>query len=116
VAADLLGDLLGAKSHLRSTAALWTGILGPPLAWAGDETISYALTKWACGHQASLLLHALTLVTLGLVAASAVVGWSAERENERARFMGVLGLLTAAFFVFVVIATAIPKWVLDVCQ
>jgi purine-cytosine permease-like protein len=107
---------LGAKSHLRSAAALWVGILGPPTAWAADETISYAVTKWACGHQAGIVLHALTVMTLGLVTASAVISWSAARENDRARFMGTLGLLTAAFFAVVVIATAIPKWVFDVCQ
>jgi hypothetical protein len=116
VAADLLGDLLGTKSHLTSNAALWIGILGPPMAWAGDETISYALTKWACGHQAGFILQALTVTSLALVVASGVISWSAERENERAQFMGLLGVLTTGFFLLVVIATAVPKWVFNVCQ
>jgi hypothetical protein len=107
---------LGAAAHLKSATALWVGILVPPLAWAADETISYAATKWACGHQSSVALHALTLMTLGTIAVATTVSWSADRENERARFMAVLGLMLSALFAIVVIATAVPKWVLDVCQ
>jgi MFS-type transporter involved in bile tolerance (Atg22 family) len=107
---------LGAKSHLTSDAALWIGVLGPPVAWAADETVSYALVKWACGHQAGSVLHAITLATLTIIAASAMVSWSAERGNERARFMGSLGLMTATLFFLLVVATAIPKWTLNVCQ
>jgi hypothetical protein len=107
---------LGAKSHLTSNAALWAGVIGPPTVWAADETISYALSKWACGHQAGIVLHALTIVALGGVVASAVLAWSARPENDRARFMQVLALATAALFVLVVIATAIPKWIFNVCQ
>jgi hypothetical protein len=107
---------LGAKAHLTSDAALWAGILVPPMAWAADLTISYASVKWACGHQAGIVLHALTLLTLGVITTSAIIAWAAEWPTERARFMGVLALLMAALFLIVVIATAIPKWALDVCQ
>jgi hypothetical protein len=107
---------LGAKTHLTSNAALWVGLLGPPLSWAADETVSYAIVKWACGHQAGVVLHALSVLALAGVAATAVIGWSAERENERARFMGTLAILIAAVFAVAVIATAIPKWFIDVCR
>ena len=107
---------MGAKTYLTTDAALWAGILGPPIAWAVDETVSYAMVKWACGHQAGGVLHAVTLVTVGLIAGCAVLSWSAARHNERARFMSVLGLVSAALFVLAVIATAIPKWTFDVCQ
>src|SRR5205807_2102154 len=83
-------------AYLKSSAALWVGIFVPPLAWAADETISYAATKWACGHQAGIVLHALTLATLGAIAAAATISWSADCENERARFMSVLGLMLSA--------------------
>ena len=107
---------MGAPANLKSSAGLWVGILVPPLAWAADETISYAATKWACGHQAGIALHALTLTTLGAIAAAATISLTADRENERARFMSVLGLMLSALFIVLVIATAVPKWVLNVCQ
>jgi hypothetical protein len=106
---------LGAKAHLKSNAALWLGILVPPMAWAADETISYAMVKWACGRQTGAALHANTLITMALIAAAGVIAWSAERENERAEFMARFGLATTALFFVVTIALAIPKWLLDVC-
>jgi hypothetical protein len=106
---------LGAKAHLRSNAALWIGILVPPIAWAADLMISYAMVKWACGHHTRALLHVNTLVTLALIAAAGMTASSAERENERAEFMAQFGVGTAVLFLLVTIALAIPKWLVDVC-
>jgi hypothetical protein len=106
---------LGAKAHLKSNAALWAGILVPPMAWAADETISYAMVKWACGHQTGAVLHANTLITITVIAGAGIMAWSAERENERAEFMAQFALGTAVLFFVVTIALAIPKWLLDVC-
>ena len=116
MAADLRGDLLGAKSHLRSDAALWTALIVPPIVWGADLTVSYAFVKWSCGHQNAALLRSITLATILVIAAAGAIGWSAQRENERAHKMAVMGLLTAALFIALTIATAIPRWVFDVCQ
>jgi heme/copper-type cytochrome/quinol oxidase subunit 2 len=99
VAADLRGDLLGAKAHLRSDWALWAG-----------------------NHHTTTLIQMLTFATVAVIAAAGVVGWSAQRErgarveNERAAFMWTLSLVTTVFFIVVTIALAIPKWALhNVC-
>ena len=116
MAADLRGDLLGAAAHLKSDWALWAAILVPPIAWASDETISYALVKWACHHQTTISIQLLTFPTLAVIAAAGVVGWMAPRdrgaatETERAQFMATLGAVTTALFIVVTIAMAIPKW------
>jgi hypothetical protein len=106
---------LGATVHLKSNAALWIGILVPPMAWAADLTTSYAMVKWACGHHTRALLHVNTLVTLALIAAAGMTAWSAERENERAEFMVRFGLAASVLFFLVTLALAIPKWLVDVC-
>jgi hypothetical protein len=118
VAADLRGDLLGAKAHLRSLNDLWlwTGVVGPAVAWASDLTISYAIVKWSCGHQARTTLHMISAIALAAVIGSAIVAWNADRSTERERFMAMLALMMAAFFSALVVATAIPGFVLDVCQ
>jgi hypothetical protein len=107
---------LGAQTHLKSDAALWVGVLLPPAAWAADLTVSYSLVKWTCGHQATTLLRGITFATLVVIASAAWIGWTAYRENERARAMALAGILTAALFSVLTIALAIPRWVFDVCQ
>jgi hypothetical protein len=113
---------LGAAAHLKSDWALWTGILLPPIAWAADETISYALVKWACNHHTTTQIQMLTLVTLAVIAVAGAIGWTAQRdraaatENERARFMAELSLATTLLFIVVTIGMAVPKWALhNVC-
>jgi len=113
---------LGAKAHLRSDWALWIGILVPPIAWASDETISYALVKWACNHHTTTSIEVVTLATLFVIAAAGMIGWRAQRERgaetetERAEFMAMLSAATTAFFIVVTIAMAIPKRALhNVC-
>jgi hypothetical protein len=107
---------LGAKSHLRSDAALWIALVVPPLAWGADLTISYAFVKWSCGHQNAALLRGIPLATLLVIAAAGAIGWSADRENERADKMAMMGSLMTGLFVVLTIAMGIPRWVFDVCQ
>jgi hypothetical protein len=107
---------LGAKTHLRSDAALWIALLVPPMAWAADLTVSYAFVKWTCGHQKPALLHAITLLTLLVIGSAGAIGWSAHRENERANSMALVGILMTTLFIVLTIATAVPRWVFDVCQ
>jgi hypothetical protein len=95
---------------------LWLGVILPPLAWAADLTISYAFVKWSCGHQNAALLRSITLATVSVIAAAGAIGWSADRANERARTMAVMGLLMTGLFIVLTIAIGIPRWVFNVCQ
>jgi hypothetical protein len=95
---------------------LWAGVLVPPLAWATDLMVSYSLVKWTCGHQATTLLRSITLATLLVIASAGWIGWTADRENERAHSMALIGLMTTALFLALTIALAIPRWVFNVCQ
>jgi hypothetical protein len=130
MAADLRGDLLGAEVAVArdiSPLALWTGILAGPVAWASDLCVSYALVKWSCASQRETLLHIFTLAALAVVAGGAIVSFLALQRTppmptdggdprQRARFMAVLGLMSCALFALLIVANAIPRWVLDACQ
>jgi len=107
---------------------LWTGILAGPVAWAFDLEASYAVVKWVCRTRHAGVLSLITIASLAVVAVGAVLSWSAltrtsndvptdgGRPRQRAHFMAVLGLASAALFTVQILAGAIPRWVLDACQ
>ncbi len=97
-------------------------MLVPPMAWAADETISYALVKWACNHHTTTSIAMLTFATLTVIVIAGAIGWRAQRErgaateNERAAFMATFSLAATVFFIVVTVALAVPKLALhDVC-
>jgi hypothetical protein len=126
---------LGAQTELApgdlrwlSPLPLWAGILAGPVAWAVDLSASYALVKWTCASQREAVLHLITLASLLVIVGGAVVSWVALQHTaadvptdgggprQRARFMAILGLASSALFALMIIAIAIPRWVLDACQ
>jgi hypothetical protein len=108
--------------------ALWTGILGPPIVWYADLTMSYPLVYVACTSGRTLWLHVVTVVALVLVAGSGLTAWRCLRSVptdaptlggwpvDRSRFMAIVGLASSALFLLAVIAQAIPRWILGPCQ
>jgi hypothetical protein len=109
-------------------AAQWTGVLAGPVAWAVDLVLSYSLVQWTCGGGPPVVLHLITLLALAMIGGGAYSAWTALQvapadapddggyPDQRGRFMALLGLSMCAFFALVVIAGAIPRWVLDACQ
>ena len=109
----------------RGIAALWVGIVAGPSAWALDLLISYAVVQWTCGGGPPMVLHLISMAALLLIAGGAFVSWSAlhyapggdlDQPDQRGRFMALLGLSMCGLFALVVIATAVPRWVLDACH
>jgi hypothetical protein len=97
---------------------LWAGILAGPAAWATDLVASYAVVQWTCRHQRYDVLHLVTVAAVAVTLAGALAAWRALQQSsaDRPRFMGVLGLSMSAFFVLVIVAEAIPRWVLNACH
>ncbi len=107
--------------------ALWTGILGPPIVWYADLTISYPLVYHACQSGSMLWLHVVTALALLLVAGSGLTAWSCLQAVpadaptqggwpvDRGRFMALVGLASTALFALAVVAQAIPRWILGPC-
>lgn len=108
-------------------AALLAGMFAGPVAWATDLVVSYVLVHPTCKGQHAGILHAATFAALAVIVAGAAIAWRSLQQTprrptdggaslDRARFMALLGLASSAFFGAVVIAEAIPRWVLDACR
>jgi len=109
-------------------SALWLSILAGPAAWAVDLLLSYSLVQWTCGGGPPVVLHLISVVSLVVIAAGAFAGWQSlqavpggapsdgSQPDQRAYFMALLGLLMCALFAVVVVAEAIPRWILDACH
>ena len=87
---------------------LWTGILAPPIAWAMDVQINYALLQYICLNHAQWLMWAVTIFFLLVTLFGA---WQAQRgqaidPSRRARFMGLGGLFISASFFLAILSTA----------
>jgi hypothetical protein len=107
---------------------LWIGILAGPIAWASDLLVRYALVHWSCGTQETTVLKLISAVSLLLVVCGGIVAWRAFRQTpswaqtdggrpvDRGRFMAMLGILSSSLFAVVVVAGAMPQWVLDACH
>lgn len=140
MAANLRGDLLGAETAVRewpktpkTVFALWTGVLGGPLAWMLQMLVSYPVSSLSCLPQYRshhpVLLNGMTIGALAFVMFCGWLSWTAFQRTsggatieggkpwDRARFMALLGLLFSIFFVTAIIATAMPAWMLrDACN
>lgn len=124
--------VLGEEERLVSrgaVAGLWFSLLAPPLAFLVQLEANYALVSWACARGDRLPLHLITLAALVVAAAAWLVAWREWRAvrgpwpdyvtpapSPRSRFMAALGMLVSALFIVLLVAQAIPAFVLTPCQ
>ncbi len=125
-------EVPGDAATRRETMLLLFGTLGGAAFWFGHQQVSGVLAWWICEYGRSVTwLHA---ATVGCLAGALVAGmvsrgvWtraaeqlSTEKEEgraerQRAVFMGKLGVFLSVFFALVIIAQAIPNFLLDPCQ
>ena len=105
----------------------WWGLAAGPLAWAFDLGSSYAATPHACSTGHYYVLHVISLVALA-VALSGFVGAfhihsrlpkEADKQGhlprDRAFFLSLAGIGMSLWFVVVIIAESVPRWILSPC-
>jgi hypothetical protein len=97
---------------------LWAGILVPAIAFLLNLQINYSLVPWVCVTGKAFALHAATAGTIALAGSGGLASWTAwRRETEgRSRFMAIWGLMMSALFFVVIVAQAIPIFMLDPCH
>jgi hypothetical protein len=109
----------------RLDAKLWIGVLLPPVAALGAQWLSYSLVHQGCVHQTkAMVLGPMVLAGLACVAAFALARGVRRRlpagseivSVQRARFLAISGEVFSAFFLFVILAMAIPDFVLRTCD
>jgi hypothetical protein len=107
---------------------LWWTMFAGPFAWAGDEGVSYVMAQHACSTGHHYVLHVISVVFF-LVALSGFVTGVAEyralpreareegrRPIDRAHFQALFGIVFSISFAVVVIAEAVPRWILSACD
>lgn len=104
---------------------LWAGLLGPPMIALADLSLHYAMTGWVCRTGRSWIFDLLTIVALILVALTTLLAWhewkkigqrdAGETVRGRRTLMAAGGLTNGAFFTLVIVATAIPNFLLRGC-
>ena len=113
---------------MNRNVALWIGFLGGPIIWLFSFGARFALAPWACTFDNKWALYGVAIAGLLLCAGCAFLSfreWRALGENEptpdagavpRSNFLAILGIVISCGCGMIVIAQAIPEFVLGACQ
>lgn len=115
------GREVGGKRDL----GLWFSIIAGPLAWSLDLGISYPTVQWARGTGHGGVLHVISVLTLLLACAGLWTACNIYSElpsnakedgadvSGRRRFMSIFGMAFSIAFGIVIIASAMPQFILS---
>lgn len=111
----------------RGELLLWLGITAGPLAWGLQLGLSYSTSQHVCSTGHEYVFHVITAGAFVLSLAGLYFAHAAWRELPehpdhesgdpigRAKFMALCGQIFSIAFSIIVIAGAVPKWVLPPC-
>jgi hypothetical protein len=106
---------------------LWSLCAGP-LAWGLDLALSYVLTQHSCSTGHHYVLHLITAVCFLISVSGGVAGFmqhqkmprevseEGARPWDRAYFQVLFGIVFSVAFAVVVIAGAVPRFILSPCD
>ena len=107
---------------------IWWGLTAGFLAWGLDLGASYVLDQHSCSTGHHYLLHVISFACLLVALSGFFAGlvefrrFPAETNEEggsrldRAHFQALLGMAFSLSFTLVVIAGAVPRWILSPCE
>jgi len=119
------------------TQAIHSGVTPSRLRWslaAGftafglDLGVSYVLRQHVCTSSQKFELHLVTLICLAMALLGSALGWTgfhnlphdSEEEggepHDRVHFEALLGMGFSLAFALAIIALAVPRWILTVCD
>jgi hypothetical protein len=112
----------------RLEFGVWLGISAGPVGWALDLGFSYALAQHACSTGHFYVLHVISLICFVLALTGFVLAFGTYRHlpekadkqghlpRDRAFFLSLVGIVMSLFFAAIIIAEAVPRWVLSPCS
>jgi hypothetical protein len=116
------------RTHTPGRLA-WFGALAPPLAWATQLIVGYALEEAACGRPSANLwgasidpLTAIVIVVCGVVAIlgglASLTSFLSRGPDERGaiRFLAGAGLLGSLVFLLAIVLSGVALLALDGCS
>lgn len=112
----------------KTPVGLWWSLLAGFAAWAFDLGSSYVLEQHSCSTGHHYVLHVISIVSLvialsgfgtGLVEFRRFPGTTSEEGGthfDRAHFQALLGMAFSLSFAVVVVAGAVPRWIIGPCE
>ena len=111
----------------RAKSAQVIGLLIGPLAFGADLLFSYMMVQHSCSTGHFYVLHVTTAVCLLIVLGGAWMSWQQYNDAragnddggsplDRSHFLGLLGTVSSLFFAVVIIANAVPRFILSPCD
>jgi hypothetical protein len=113
---------------MKGDAMLWTGIMVSPIVWFINLEANFAIAPLACTGNGKLWLYIVSAVSLMLTVIGATISFtqlqSSERNavSERVPFrsrrqaMALAGIGLSGLFFLVIVAQAIPNFMLRGCE
>jgi hypothetical protein len=105
--------------------ALWTALLGAPVAWAVQFQANYTLVRVACATGRRWPLYAVSFAFLAGALGAGALGLRLHRDSgvggdaeavQRTRFMGLVGAMVSGLFFLLILAQAVPLFIFDPCE
>jgi hypothetical protein len=116
------------EKQATTPKALWLLMVVGPAIVAMEQQTNYVLVRQACSAQRNVGLYAVVIVAILLTIATALVGvsiwrragtaWPTEAADlaNRIRFISVVGILSSAMSLLVIVAQGIATVHFDPCQ
>jgi len=116
------------EEHATTPRALWLLIIVGPALVAAEQQANFVLVRQACSMQRNVALYAVVIVAMVLTIVTAMIGvsiwrragtdWPTEAVDlaNRIRFISVLGILSSAMSLLVIVAQGIATVHFDPCQ
>jgi hypothetical protein len=116
-----------APNTVETPMALRWSLVAGFVAWGSDLSVSYVLQRRACDIGSNTLLHTVTLLCLAIALSGVFASLPHYRRlrnsdeagrqvNDRIYFQALLGIGFSLAFMVVILAGAIPRWLLNPCN
>ena len=112
----------------KTSWGIWWALVAGFLAWGLDLGLSYMLEQHSCSTGHHYVLHTISFVCVLVALSGFFTGFSELRRFpantseeggshfDRAHFQALMGAALSLAFTLVVIAGAIPRWILSPCE
>jgi hypothetical protein len=112
----------------KTPFGIWWSLVAGFAAWAFDLGLSYLLEQHSCSTGHSYVLHTISFVCFVAALSGFATGFMEKRRFphdskgeggsslDRAHFQALIGMIFSLSFAVVIVAGAIPRWILHPCQ
>ena len=112
----------------KTPFGIWWSLVAGFAAWGFELGLSYMLEQHSCSTGHAYVLHAISFVCFLGALSGFATGFMEKRRFphdskeeggsslDRAHFQALIGMLFSLSFAVVIVAGAIPRWILHPCQ